>query len=489
MKFAVAAGFPYKASLSSTVREMKALPGYTSFEGLGSTHPTWEERLALLDRKQQDLWSAMGAFRNGWFFLNFEQYLSAEQCFQGVVKEFPDCYEGWANLGYAKLMRYCDGLDADDLARLGLGKIAAGAFYARPKSLESKVRGIDEKLWQSAVKTLKKALALKPDLVLPRANLGLAYLVHPEGRDAEQASKWFAEALAGVKKDPELRSNPLAGAAVLMNSAVADLAMDKLADAARKLKSIRRLGLDLPDTPVESALMDAYVYNLSLVAERDEDAKEKRRAAQMLGDYLLHASPDSAYWSLAKARHDRLVKALGVKDVKLPRLRGEPGLRLVTAITADGETISLSQPLKEIMPGLGQGIAIPLSPQSKIARWRFPGGAVELLGKDKILAIFLRTREAPPVVVKALGVGAKGRELRVGMAQKEALEVLKIRGGGRIERAIDDPDVRFQFYPELGLAVRYDDGRVAELALAQVPRWSLEKERWPKKGMEEEKGE
>ena len=68
----------------------------------------------------------MSAFQNGFLFLELEQYLAARQCFQAVVAEFPDCYEAWANLGYAQLMQYCDGLDADDLRQFGIGQIVAG---------------------------------------------------------------------------------------------------------------------------------------------------------------------------------------------------------------------------------------------------------------------------------------------------------------------------------------------------------------------------
>ena len=121
----------------------------------------------FIDRDQSKLWSAMTAFQNGNIFLELEQYASAVQCFKAVTTEFPDCYEGWANLGYARLMLYCDGLDADDLRRIGIGQIVTGGFYSRPDSLESIVRGGGDKLWKDAEKALIRALSLKPDLMLP----------------------------------------------------------------------------------------------------------------------------------------------------------------------------------------------------------------------------------------------------------------------------------------------------------------------------------
>jgi hypothetical protein len=131
MRFAVAAGFPYKKGISKAFTQMRATTKYSSFEGLSATHPSWEERLVLLDRAQAKLWASMAAFQNGRVFLEMEQYIAAQQCFKAVVAEFPDCPEAWANLGYARLMLYCDGLDPDDLKRYGIGQIVTGGFYAR----------------------------------------------------------------------------------------------------------------------------------------------------------------------------------------------------------------------------------------------------------------------------------------------------------------------------------------------------------------------
>src|SRR4029077_19423063 len=98
--------------------------------------------------------------------------------------------EAWANLGYARLMRYCDSLDARDLRDFGVGPLVTGGFYNRPGWLEGRagrLRGVNEKLWKDAVTAFEKALGLNPDLVLARANLGMAYLVCPDGRDVKKA--------------------------------------------------------------------------------------------------------------------------------------------------------------------------------------------------------------------------------------------------------------------------------------------------------------
>jgi hypothetical protein len=62
----------------------------------------------------------MAAFENGVTFLAVEDD-AAELCFERVAREFPACYEAWANLGYARLMRYCGTLSRADLRELGSG--------------------------------------------------------------------------------------------------------------------------------------------------------------------------------------------------------------------------------------------------------------------------------------------------------------------------------------------------------------------------------
>jgi hypothetical protein len=118
MELTLAAGYSKKGALGAIRRFIDLDLDYSSFEGLGKDHPSWKDRIALLDKEQAPLWHAMAAFHDGIYFLVTEQYGSAERCFRAVTREFPACHEAWANLGYALLMRYCDGLEVDDLRPL-----------------------------------------------------------------------------------------------------------------------------------------------------------------------------------------------------------------------------------------------------------------------------------------------------------------------------------------------------------------------------------
>jgi tetratricopeptide (TPR) repeat protein len=480
LRFAIAAGYPYKVGVSKAIQAMRKRTKISSFEGLHSSHPSWEDRLVFLDREQAQLWSAMSAFQNGFLFLELEQYVSARQCFRAVLNEFPDCHEAWANLGYAQLMQYCDGLDPEDLRRLGIGQIVAGAFYTRPASLESAVRGINEKLWNDAVKSLHRALEIKSDLCLPRASLGLAYLVHPEGTKAKEASKWFGEALVAMKTDPGMAKNPVARAAVLVNAGVADLARDDTGSTEQKFKQAFEL-VGLESKALVVPLEDAIIYNQSLFLSTSPEKEKRQRAFKLLELYLARSSPGSNWWPLAFDRYRKLAEDLGLSARDrddLAARKGPAAMRLVSSVAVGSDAVALSEPMSAAVKTLGgdAGVPVPLFPGSKVLRWHFAERGIDVLGKDRVLAIYLRTDKAPPVEIKQAGLATKARQLRVGMTQDEAMEVLKGQPADWSRRSIDEPGVQYVSYPELGLAVRYLRQTVYEIAIAQVPRGSFKEE-------------
>ncbi|HWZ44768.1 MAG TPA: M48 family metalloprotease, partial [Candidatus Saccharimonadales bacterium] len=201
MELALRAGYSYRGGLSAIHKMIDLGLNYSSFEGLAADHPSWFDRIARLDKEQAGLWRSMSSFDNGVYFLLVQNYPLAERAFRQVAKDFPSSHEAWANLGYALLMQYADSLDTRDLLHFDVGQIVAGGFYRRPKSLEGKVRGIHEELWLDAVNALREALRLQPELSLPKANLGIAYLLRPAGKDVDKAVQLLEEASQLAEKD------------------------------------------------------------------------------------------------------------------------------------------------------------------------------------------------------------------------------------------------------------------------------------------------
>lgn len=466
------AGFSQRKGLESIRRMTKLGLKYSSFEGLSAGHPSWDDRITLLDRKRAQLWKSMGAFNTGNCFLLCEQYGAAEACFRRVLEEFPECHEAWANLGYALLMQYCDGLDADDLKKLKVGQILVGGFYRRPESLESMVRGMDEKVWKEAVAALEKADQLKPGEMVVQGNLGIAYLVHPSGKPAvakawrylEAASKKAAE---DEKMDAGLRS------AILINAGVAELAAGRSDEGNKNLSKGERVGsrymAGLVRVSAVPGLTTAVNYNRAMLLAASQDEAKQAQAVEQFETYLKSASPSSAWWPIAYDRYATLCKQLKRKPRDRDSLSAlaPTRLRLVASVkVSDGATITLAQPVQEAAARLGE--ETPAAARTKLKRIRFAKHGIEVLATDTVLAICLSGDKAPVIPVRPAGGGAVAGELKVGMDDEQCAKILSDEPFDF--RNLDDPGVTYRFYPRLGLGVRVKNQKVIEMVVAQIPR-------------------
>jgi tetratricopeptide (TPR) repeat protein len=456
----------------SAFRERKLLGDFSNFEGLKANHPSWNDRLRFLDSDQSQLWTAMAAFRNGYYFLSVEQYQTAANCFKAVTDEFPRCPEAWANLGYARLMQYCDKLDGDDVRKLGIGQIVAGCFYQRPMWLES-TRGNDEKLWRSAVDALEKALGYDDNLALAYGNLGLAHLVHADDRQKDNLPK-AVEAFLHAMAKHDSRVDAHAYTALVVNCGVAHLAAGNLTEAER-LFAVAAKSLEIAkDTKPRQHIDDALMYNVALLRDKRGRDDDKAPACTALESYLQSTGVDTLWRPLAYDRYVRLAAELGRKPKAQAALKqgaGRSAFRPLTQLRlSDGKTIALAQSAAKIVASLGtrKSAAVPIFKHAKIKRYSSVSPGVDVLADDNVLAVFLVDPSAPPVIVQKAGIGAAVQEVRVGMAESELAQILAKAVSE--SRYVDNSSVAYTFYPELGLAVRVTDGRVTELALAQLPR-------------------
>jgi tetratricopeptide (TPR) repeat protein len=473
MELALKAGYSFRRGRSAIERFKQLGLTYSSFEALVANHPSWNDRLAFLDREQAGLWKAMSAFENGTFFLCFEQYASAENCFREVVREFPQCYEAWGNLGNALLMQYCDKLDADDLRSFAVGHLVVGGFYRRPSSLEALVRGVDKTLWNNAVEALQKALTLRPELVLAKANLGLAYLVSPYGQDVEKATQYLHEAADQAASDRTL--GPLMQAGVWINAGIADLAAGRIETGARKFdraEATSRQGAGkLPRTAVSWSVTCALLYNRATLLAASSDPAQRRAATAQYEAYLRTANPASTWWPVAYDRYGKLCQELGLSAKPQNQLaqQSHARFRLLSSVpVGSGLTVTLSAPMHEITAQLGEGQAVPMVRGGGLVRLHYPAQGIDLLCADRVLAISLRGSNAPPLSLHGIGPGGATQNLRLGMTQSELEQVLA--NEPQEVRQLDRPDVGYAFYPRLGLATLVQDGKVEELVIAQLPR-------------------
>ena len=473
MQLTLQAGHSHRRAIRGIQRMTELGLDYSSFEGLGVDHPSWKDRLTFLDKEQASLWKAMSAFENGVVFLLLEQYETAARCFKCVTRDFPACHEGCANLGHALLMQYCDALELEDLRQFGLGQIVCGGFYRRPTSLEAQVRGIDEELWWAAVDALKDADRLKPDQSLVVADLGLAYLLRPAGKDPGKARAYLDRAAELAQADSTL-DGP-ARAAVLINAGVADLASGETAACAKRLdeaqSAAQAFGAERrPARPV-LGLTTGLLYNRSLLRAGSTDGATRAQTVRDLEEYLTTASSASAWWTLAYERYARACGESQVAAKPEEQLRERAGrtYRAVTEIElAPGIRVALSEDTILARQRLGPGESVPVVPGTNLVRLQYAQYGVSLLANEQVLAICLEGENAPAAPLRGAGLGGQVTQLRAGMT---ADELERLLGDQDYDlRQLENPAVHYRFYRRLGLAVRVErGGKVQELVIAQIP--------------------
>lgn len=470
MKIALAAGYSFKQAVAGLREIIRLNMDYSSFEGSGVDHPSWKDRITALDKKQEALWRSMSAFDNGQYFLTVEQYDTAGRCFAGVVESFPDCSEGWSNLGYCKLMQYCDALQTSDIRKMGLGQIVVGGFYQRPRSLEAKVRGQNPHFWNEAVEALQHALVLNPNLTLAKANLALAYLVSPGGKKTARASQLFQEAATLAAGD--LTLDPYTRAAVLVNAGVSDIARGQFVAGRQEIDRGEHDAAALagPGRTAVSTLADAVLYNRALLLANSPTASDQDEALSEIEKYLKSASPASAWWPLALERYTLLCKARGLTPKGEAALRSDALVRLRPLNSLEivpGKPLTLSDPLRRVTAALGEATPIPLVADTNLVQMDYPKYGVEVIATNIVLALRLSGPNAPALVVRGVGLGTAGTSLHVGMTKAELEAAVK---DDYEYTQIVDPDKSYRFYRSLGLAVLVHGGKVQEMMIVQVAR-------------------
>jgi hypothetical protein len=110
---------------------------------------------------------------------------------------------------------------------------------------------------------------------------------------------------------------------------------------------------------------------------------------------------------------------------------------------------------------------VPALPGTNMRRVRLADHGVTLLVARSVIAIFLSGENAPAVELRQIGVASQPVKIAVGMSQQELQNIL---GGNRPEGYLVDSATKYVFYHEIGLAVRFAEGKVVELVIAPLPR-------------------
>jgi len=453
---------------------------YSSFEGLGASHPSWEERLTFIDEDKQVLWRSMMSFKTGVSLLAAEQYPMAANLFREVVSRFPESYEAHANLGYAQLMDYLDQLEPSDIAQFGIGHVVVGAFTRRPESMEPAVRGVNAALWFQARTALETALRLNPNMAEAKANLGIAMLVQPQGKDEARAKQLLTEAVALAQADYSMDKR--AKAAIYINAGVAELAVgllkesfDYMASAEVEINQVAGF-VGSSDRIVRGELEASLYYNTALIFSNTSDAELLTASADYYNAYLSGTSPTSNWWNIAYNRYVQVCGQIGrtPRSIEDYRQNHVESYRTLTSFTFPNNVqVNLGQPLEEFLGNMsmrGGDVAnferYLIIEDTGLIDYAFFNIATSVWATQEVLSIQLYGTNAPALSIKETGLGSDEKKIYVGMSEAE----LNSHLGTDFERRLlvtwsDD----YRFYRDLGLAAAVENGVVTQLVITQVP--------------------
>ncbi len=478
--YGLAAGYTLEGMMNAIYRFIELDLSYSSLEGLGSSHPSWEERLVFVNDSKVDLWRSMSTFRTGVSLLATEQYDLAEDCFRNVLAAFPDAYDAHANLGYAQLMQYIDQLEPADVERFDIGHVVVGAFTRRPESLAPPVRGVNTQLWFQAVTALQQAISLKPDMIEAKANLGVAYMVAPSGPNVDRARGLFAEAIAAI---PSSSLDNRTRAAIYINAGVADLAagllqetQEQLVSAEQQINAFSRSFRANSDVRIYGELQAALQFNAGLLFANATSAEGRNTAADFFENYLANTSPSSNWWPVAFQKYTEICNTLGrtPRTSNAFRSNRDQSYRTLGGVRfADGLAITLGEPMADVIArmdalddGTGFVLTNPLIEETNLVDYDYFLRGTKVTATQEVLAITLSGLAAPEVIVRETGLGTDEQTLSIGMSTA-AFE--SIVGSDYEKRVLIDPEKGYRYYRDLGLAARIVDGAVDELVITMIP--------------------
>lgn len=471
MELSLQAGYSYDGGLSAMRKMIDLGLNYSSFEGLSSDHPSWYDRIAQLDKDQAGLWKSLSAFENGTYFLMVQNYPLAERSFRQVTKAFPNSDEAWANLGYALLMEYIDSLDESDIRNFDIGQVVIGGFYRRSRSLEGQLRGINEELWWDSVGALREAARLDPSLSLPQANLGVAYLFRPAGKDPGKAAQYLEEASDLATRDLSL--DPVARLAEQTNLAVAYEAMGNPQKALVTFAAIES-SLESPELSNARntfSISSALVYNRAFLLADSQDPKAQTIALEDLRHYLRRTDPGAVLWKTAYGKYSDLSKKMGVVPESESTIfaNDSPHFRPVDSLLIDTTQVALGDDFNQLRARMRMEDRVStLIPNTNLARIDYQDMGIGVIGTDEVVAFVLQGDKAPAIEVREIGFGTKASKVYIGMPTIE-LDAL-MQDADYDFRQLTDPGVNYRFYKDPGIAVLIRDGVVSEMIISQIPK-------------------
>jgi tetratricopeptide (TPR) repeat protein len=312
---------------------------------------------------------------------------------------------------------------------------------------------------------------LKPELSLPKANLGVAYLFRPAGKDPGKAAQFLEEASQLAQRDSFL--DPVSRLAEDINLAVAYAA---LGDPEKAMATLSEVETSLEKDESNSrggdmALSNALAYNHAFLLAQSPDGQRQQLAIGELESYLRNTDSSLSWWQLAYQRYNTLCKQSGAVPKTENELLSQTTVRFrpVADLDVASGQIALGQNLIEVKRQLGaDASSTPVVRGTNVVRVEYPKLGVAVIATDEVLAIVLCSDKASPLNIREMGLGTRSIRLQVGMSNSDLDRLL--RDSDYDFRQLIEPDLNYRFYSDLGLAVLSQEGKIVELVISQIPK-------------------
>ena len=465
-RIAARAGYDPGGLVDVCERGRALLSDAASWDLATGDHPTFTERLVALDAARAELWRAALDFEVGVDLLRGGNFVCAQECFRAARAQFPDSPEVLGNLGYALLLEYYHRLPPDYWTTYRIGQplpVGYASFLPVPPRRSQSPEEAAElrRKWLEAVEVLQAALARQSDDALALGNLGLAYLVAPDGPDLEQARASLERLSPDVTPSVRWRAqNDLA--LVAWRQGDRERALELLQQAVAAAGAER----SAPSAGVPAV-------NRALVLAESEDAGERHEAVGAL-EAVLPAYPGSAdEWGYVYGAYAALCAGLGRAAVPEDGLQ-PPKPKLITPhLVWRGSRIYLADTAGRLRAVLGSPEAvIPVgqvaaggSPEIGLACWRYAQGVLELTFLRSTLVRVSASGPADTAACQVVLPGGRAGAVSLGGQVSDLERLLGSTYDDTVRLGEGRP---YRLYSRAQLAVRVEEGRIVALALAGV---------------------
>ena len=155
-------------------------------------HPTWKERIAKLESYKETILNLAGEFNWGDYLLKTYNFEKAVQCFEDLIKVFPNSFEAWNNLGIAYHWLYLQMAGKSEKFQPGLVD-----YFVQ---MRERVGG--ESPLHKAIRAYQEALKINPHAVGTQSNLAIALIETHEAENLETADAILQKLLKTDSDNP-----------------------------------------------------------------------------------------------------------------------------------------------------------------------------------------------------------------------------------------------------------------------------------------------